>query len=147
MTTTPSPATIRVTDNRQLSRLWSELLGTGPASTRTLWLAWLRPDGTVIPTLVPVEQLPEAPMPAGLRGVAELHASIAEQEHLEPDQLHLTIALERRGRNSAALAELDDEWCEAVEGDLVPSLEQCCSFHVFDGRSVVQLIPRASWSR
>jgi Arc/MetJ-type ribon-helix-helix transcriptional regulator len=52
------------------------------------------------------------------------------------------MTLERPSPISSDGGETDDEWCDVVEDDVASRLEQGCSFHVFDGRSAVQLLPR-----
>src|SRR3712207_6361870 len=97
MTTLPTLTTIPLTDDHQLTQRWADLLAPGAVGTRTLWLAWLRPDGTMLPVLVPIEDMPERATAAGLRGVPELHAAVAGLDGVDPDELHLTMALERPG--------------------------------------------------
>jgi hypothetical protein len=142
MTTLPTLATIPLTDDDQLTQRWADLLTPGPVGARTLWLAWLRLDGTMPPVLVPIEDMPERATAAGLRGVPELHAAVAGLDGVDPDELHLTMALERPGPVGD---EIDEEWSEVVEHEVAPVLEQGCSFHVFDGRSALQLLPRPYW--
>jgi hypothetical protein len=142
MTTDPTLATTPVTDDGALTQRWADLLTPGPVGTRTLWLAWLRPDGTMPPVLIPIEGVPEQPQWDSLRSVFLLHAEVAGLDGVDPDDLHLTMALARPGPASAT--EADYEWCEVVE-ELGESRELRCSFHVFDGRSTVQLRPRSYW--
>ena len=147
MTTLPALATIPVTDDDRLTQRWAELLTPGPVGARTLWLAWLRPDGTMPPVLVPIEGMPERATGDGLRNLVELHAEVAGLEGVDPDDLHLTMTLERPGPVNPDGDPFDDEWSEVVQDEVASWLEQGCSFHVFDGRSVVQLLPRPYWPR
>ena len=145
MTTIPALTAIPVTDNRALTRRWTDLLTLSRVGTRTLWLAWLRPDGTMPPLLVPIDGMPERATAAGLRNLVGLLAEVAGLEDIDPDALHLTMTLERPSPISSDGGETDDEWCDVVEDDVASRLEQGCSFHVFDGRSAVQLLPRPHW--
>jgi len=147
MTTTRPAPTLPVTDDGELAQRWADLLSLGPAAGRTLWLAWLRPDGTMVPTLVPIEQLPERVTQAIISGVLELHSVIAEAERCDPDELHLTVTLERPGPVPDDPTELDEDWADLLGEAVVPQLDQGCSFHVSDGRTVHQLISRQTWPR
>jgi hypothetical protein len=142
MTTSRPHPTIPVTDDGELTRRWADLLTPGSAGARTLWLAWLRPDGTMVPTVVPIEQLPARGTPAIASGVLDLHDVIAQMERCDPDDLHLTLALERPGPLTSELSDTDEDWGDLVDEYVAERLDQGCSFHVFDGRTVRQLIPR-----
>lgn len=147
MTTTRPAPTLPVTDDGQLTQRWADLLPPGPSQDRTLWLAWLRPDGTMVPTLVPVEELPELPSSSIASGILTLHDVIADAERVDPDDLHLTVALQRPGPLGDDLTEADEEWYDVLDEAVVPVLELGCSFHVYDGRSVRQLRARLHWPR
>jgi hypothetical protein len=146
MTTIPALATIPVTDDGALTQRWADLLTPGPVGGRTLWLAWLRPDGTMLPVLIPIEGIPEQPRWDSLHGVADLHAQVAGLDGVDPEELHLTTALARPGSIGTGVDEADHEWRQVVE-EMGESLELGCSFHLFDGRSTVQLLPRSYWPR
>jgi hypothetical protein len=145
MTTAYPAPTIPVTDDGELTQRWADLLTPGRPSGRTLWLAWLRPDGTMVPTLVPIEDLPERGTPTIVSGLLALHDAVAESERCDPDDLHLTLTLERPGQLGEDPTETDEEWFDLLEEAVTPMLDQGCSFHVFDGRSVQQLLPRPLW--
>jgi hypothetical protein len=147
MTTLPALAAIPVTDDDALTQRWADLLPPGPVGARTLWLAWLRPDGTMLPVLVPIERMPERARSKDLRNLVDLHAEVAGLQGVDPDELHLTMTLERPGRISSGFDDADDEWCEVVDEEVAQWLEQGCTFHVFDGRSALQLLPREQWPR
>ena len=54
MTSSPPLSTTPITDDGQLTQRWADLLlDPGPAQSPTLWLGWVRPDGTMLPLLVP----------------------------------------------------------------------------------------------
>jgi hypothetical protein len=145
MTTAYPAPTIPVTDDGELTQRWADLLTPGRPSGRTLWLAWLRSDGTMVPTLVPIDELPERGTLTIVSGLLALHDAVAESERCDPDELHLTLTLERPGQLGEDPTETDEEWLDLLDGGVTPMLDQGCSFHVFDGRSVQQLISRPLW--
>jgi hypothetical protein len=145
MTTAYPAPTIPVTDDGELTQRWADLLTPGRPSSRTLWLAWLRLDGTMVPTLVPIDGLPDHGTPTIVSGLLALHDAIAESEGCGSDDLHLTLTLERPGQLAEDPTEADEEWFDLVDDAVAPMLDQGCSFHVFDGRSVQQLLPRRFW--
>lgn len=146
MTTSPPLTTTPITDDGQLTQRWADLLlDPGPGQSPTLWLGWVRPDGTMLPLLVPVGELPRRPGWRSLQGVRTVHAEVARLHRVDPDDLHLTLALERPG--PAGPTDDDLEWSEAVEEQLAEALEAGCSFHVVDAHRVVQLLPRSWWPR
>jgi hypothetical protein len=142
MTTTRPLPTVPVTDDGELTQRWADLLTPGAAGARTLWLAWLRADGTMVPTLVPVAELPARGTPAIASGVLDLHDVIAQMEGCDAGDLHLTVALERPGLLGPDMSETDEDWCDLLDECVATRLDRGCSFHVFDGRTVRQLIPR-----
>jgi hypothetical protein len=145
MTTIPALAAVPVTDDATLTQQWADLLTPGPVGAGTLWVAWLRPDGTMLPVIVPIENVPSRATLTVLGNLVELHLQVAERHGMDPDELHLTMTLERPGDIGAGFHDSDDEWLEVIDGELAESLEQRCSFHVFDGRSVLPLLPRSQW--
>ena len=147
MTTAPPAPTIPVTDDGELTQRWADLLTPGQPQDATLWLAWLRPDGTMVPTLIPIDELAEHDTSAFGSGLLTLHDAIAIAERCDRDALHLTLTLERPGPLGEDPSEMDEEWCTLLEETVTPRLDQGCSFHVFDGRSVQQLVPRRFWPR
>ncbi|WP_138732010.1 hypothetical protein [Modestobacter excelsi] len=145
MTTAHSAPSIPVTDDVELTQRWADLLTPGPLEGHTLWLAWLRPDGTMVPTLVPIDEVPEHGTLTLVSGLLALHDAVAESERCDPDDLHLTLTLERPGQLAEDPTERDEEWLDLLDEAVTPMLDQGCSFHVFDGRSVQQLISRRVW--
>src|SRR4051794_5284325 len=113
MTTRPRPST-PVSNDTELTERWRALLQlVGPPSRRGLFLAWLRPDGTMVPLLIPVDDVPLEPDRAALANLVEMHATVAESEGVGPAELHLAMLLERRG--PASLGPDDHAWCSAIE--------------------------------
>jgi hypothetical protein len=53
-----------VTTADDLARFWSALMGDGGFGRRTLWLAFLDETGRPVPSVVPVDDLPELPTSA-----------------------------------------------------------------------------------
>ena len=140
MRTRPHPD-IPVTSDAELTERWSDLLHLGgPPSQRRLHLSWLRPDGMMVPLLIPVEELPVEPDRAAISALAQLHATVAESEGAG---LHLAMCLERPG--PATPTPDDAAWCAAIESIVRVRDGLDCSLHLFDGRTAVPLLPRLSW--
>src|SRR3954464_11758404 len=52
------------------------------------------PRRTMVPLLIPVDDVPLEPDRAALANLVELHATVAESEDIEPAELHLAMLLE-----------------------------------------------------
>src|SRR5439155_4322552 len=86
MTTRPHPST-PVSSDVELTERWRALLQLdGPPVRRSLFLAWLRTDGTTVPLLIPVEDLPLEPDRAALANLVQLHVTVAESEDVAPGE-------------------------------------------------------------
>jgi hypothetical protein len=143
MTAIPHP-TVPVADDTALAQQWVGLLtDEGPPRRRSLVARWLRPDGTSAPILMPIDDVPSEPDRALLGHLVDLHAAVAEAEHVPAADLHLALYLERAG-SSGPLPE-DHAWAAAVGAVLRVRERVDCSLHVGDGRTAVALLPRASW--
>lgn len=144
MSTRPSP-TVPVTNDAELTERWRSLLQLdGPPLRRTLFLAWLRRDGTMVPLLVPVDDVPLEPDRVALTNLLVLHETVAENEGVDPDDLHLALLLERRG--PAGLSPEDHAWSAAVEAIVRDRAGVDCSMHVGNGRTAVPVLPRQRWT-
>ncbi|GAB3345447.1 hypothetical protein [Modestobacter lapidis] len=142
--TTRSHPDMPVRSDAELTERWRALLHLdGPPSGRSLFLAWLRPDGTMVPLLIPVEDVPLEPDRLVLANLVELHATVAESEDVEPAGLHLAMLLERRG--PAGLSPDDHAWCSAIEAIVGDHNGVDCSVHVGNGRTAVPVLPRRAW--
>ena len=143
MSTRPHP-TVPVTSDVELTDRWHALLQLdGPPSRRTLFLAWFRRDGTMVPLLMPVEDVPLEADRAMLGNLEALHDEVARNEDVDPDELHLAMLLERRG--PAGLSPDDHAWCSAVEAVLRDRAGVDCSLHVGNGRTAVPVLSRQQW--
>lgn len=143
MSTRPHP-TVPVTSDVELTERWRALLQLdGPPSRRTLFLAWLRRDGSMVPLLLPIEDVPLEPDRAVLGNLVSVHVTVAESEGVEPGELHLALLLERHG--PAGLSPDDHAWCSAVEALLGDRAGLDCSMHVGNGRTAVPVLLRRSW--
>jgi len=143
MSTRPHPS-VPVTSDAELTERWRSLLQLdGPPSRRTLFLAWLRRDGSMVPLLMPVDDVPLEPDREALGHLVAVHAAVADTEDVHPSDLHLALLLERRG--PAGLSADDHAWVSAVEAILRARDGLDCSMHVGNGRTAVPVLPRRSW--
>ena len=143
MNTRPHPD-IPVTSDAELTERWRELLHLdGPPSQRRLFLAWFRRDGTMVPLLIPVEELPQEPDRVAIGNLADLHSVVAESEDVDPTDLHLAMCLERPG--PATPTPDDAAWSTAIESIVRDRDGLDCSVHVGNGRTATPLLSRRSW--
>ncbi|MGY1746737.1 hypothetical protein [Blastococcus sp. SYSU D00695] len=143
MSTRPHPD-VRTTSDRELTERWRALLQLdGPPSRRSLWLTWLRPDGTMVPLLMPIDDVPIEPDREVLAHLAVAHETVADGEDVDPGELHLAMLLERPG--PAGLSPDDHAWSSAVEAVLRDRAGLDCSLHVGNGRTAVCVVPRRAW--
>ena len=140
MTTPPLP-TVPLTTDAELTERWKGLLTLGSQpSRRSLFLTWLRPDGTMVPLCVPVEDLDAEPDRLAIGNLVQLHDVVAESEGADRTELHLAMCLERRG--PAGLSPDDHAWASALESVLRDRDGLDCSLHVGNGRTAVVVMPR-----
>jgi len=143
VSTRPHPS-VPVTSDTELTERWRTLLQLdGPPSRRTLFLAWLRRDGSMVPLVMPVEDVPLEPDRASLANLVAVHATVADTEDLDPGDLHVALLLERHG--PAGLSPDDHAWCSAVEAVLRDRAGVDCSMHVGNGRAAIPVLPRRHW--
>ncbi len=134
--TTPALADVPVRSSLALTRRWVSLLSPLSFPGRTLWLAWLGPDGRQSAVLAPVEDLPVAAdrhLAAGLLGV---HAEVARS--IPGEDVHLAMALARPG--DPVPTEDDDEWAGAFHDVLDSALDGTWSLHLAAGGRVEPLV-------
>ncbi len=145
MTTAPD-LTAPVRSDAHLLEHWATLLQLGGFRTpvrRTLHLMWLRPDGTPVPLLIPVDDLPLEADLVAIGNLQAVHGVIAESERLDPADLHLALCLERRG--PAYETPEDASWAAAIEAIVRRSQGLDCSLHLHDGRTIVSVLRRPVW--
>jgi hypothetical protein len=143
MTTRPRPDIPVTSDTELTERLRALLELDGPPVRRSLFLAWLRPDGTMVPLVIPVEDVPVEPDRVAIGNIIELHTVVAESEGVDASELHLAMLLERRG--PAALSADDHAWHSAIEAIVRGRDGLDCSMHVGNGRTVVAVLSRQTW--
>ena len=138
--TTPALADVPVRSTLALTRRWVTLLSPLSFSGRTLWLAWLGPDGRQSPVLAPVEDIPiEADRHLAV-GLLDVHAELARS--IPGDDVHLAMALARPG--GSVPTEDDDEWAGAFHDVLDSALDGTWSLHLAAGGRVESLVAAPS---
>jgi hypothetical protein len=143
MTTRPRPD-IPVTSDAELTERWRGLLHLdGPPSCRRLFLVWLRDDGTMVPLLIPIDDLPLEPDRVAIGNLRELHSAVVDSEGVGQQDLHLAMCLERPG--PATPTPDDGAWCAAIESIVRARDGLDCSVHICDGRTAAPLLLRQSW--
>ncbi|MGY1602140.1 hypothetical protein [Geodermatophilus sp. SYSU D00815] len=144
MTTVPSPET-PVRSAAELTDRWAGLLDPPVFRRRSLWLAWVGSGGSMLPLVLPVDDVPLVPDRLVLSGLLDLHEAICEQGL--PGGGHLALALCRPG---ASVARLDDaEWVQALHDLLDDALDGTWSLHLAAGGAVTELVgpPQGALSR
>ncbi len=141
--TTPELASVPVRSSLALTRRWVSLLAPPVFGARSLWLTWLDTSGLMLPLVIPIDDVPPVPEPFALRGLLQMHETIAEQR----DVAHLAMALCRPGE--AAATDDDEEWAEFLREGLDDQIEETSSLHLAAGGRVEPLIdaPLFFWRR
>jgi hypothetical protein len=103
--TTPLLAQVPVRSAAELTQRLADLLDPPVFAARSLWLSWLYEDGTALPVVMPVDDVPRVPDLITPRGLVHLHEAVVEPS---PDTTHLAMALCRPGH--AVVTAEDDEW-------------------------------------
>ena len=138
--TTPPLAQVPVRSAAELTRRWADLLDPPVFAARSLWLSWLHQDGTALPVVMPVDDVPRVPDLPTLRGLAHLHEAVAEHS---PDITHLAMAYCRPGR--AVVAAEDGEWAEGLHTVLDDAIGSSWSLHLAAGGQVVPVVELPTW--
>ena len=138
--TTPPLAQVPVRSAAELTQRWADLLDPPVFAARSLWLSWLYGDGTALPVVMPVDDLPRVPDLITLRGLVHLHEAVAEHSS---DTTHLAMALCRPGH--AVVTEEDDEWAEWLHAVLGDAIESSWSLHLAAGGRVVPVVEPPGW--
>ena len=134
--TTPPLADVPVTTRRALRQRWADVLAPPCFSARSLWLMWLRPDGSALPTLVPIDELSHRFDAAAARGVVELAATVSE-EHSGGNG-HVAFALCRPGHPASTAG--DQEWAAGLHRAAARAGLGSWSLHLAAGGAVVALV-------
>jgi hypothetical protein len=141
MTTTPLPSA-PVRSPVELTGRWSDLLAPPVFGGRSLWLAWMAPDGVLLPLLVPVDDLPRLPEPALVDGLRTAHEAVAEKSG--SDDLHLALALCRPGTPEVNRA--DVAWSEALRTGIGERIGGTWSLHLAAAGTVTPLVDPPVWA-
>ena len=141
----PSPELLQtpVLSAVELTARWSDLLEPPVFAARSLWLAWVRADGLMLPVVTPIDDVPLRPEPDLMPGLRALHKAVAASE---PEPLHLATALCRPGR---PLVSADDAaWAATLREEVGDRIDGTWSLHLAAGGSVLPLVnpPRWAWS-
>ena len=140
--TTPPLADVPVTTQRALRQRWADVLAPPVFSARSLWIMWLRPDGSALPTLVPIDELPRRFDAAAARGLVDLAATISE-EHSGGNG-HVAFALCRPGHPASTAG--DQEWAAGLHRAAARAGLRSWSLHLAAGGAVVSLV-EPPWPR
>jgi hypothetical protein len=142
MTAMPRPED-PVRSPAELTTWWAGMLDPLVFRRRDLWLAWLTATGQVLPTVLPVEDVPLVPGPGLASGLIDLHAAVAG-EFLGPDG-HLALCLCRPG--GPEIREDDDVWADVLVDRLDGELDESWSLHLAAGGRMTPLVPPSRWGR
>jgi hypothetical protein len=134
--TSPRLADLPVTTPRALRHRWAEVLDPPSAGTRSLWLMWLRADGTALPLVVPIDQLPRDADPDTLARLVEVAAGLRD-EHTGGAG-HVAAALCRPGH--ATCTATDRGWADELGRAATAAGLTDWSLHLAAGGEVVPLV-------
>lgn len=135
--TTPPLADAPVTTQRALRRRWAAVLAPPVFAARSLWIMWLRADGTTLPTLVPIDELPRRFDAVATHGLVELAGTVAD-EHGGGDG-HVAFALCRPGHPTCTGS--DQEWADGLRRAATRAGLRSWSLHLAAGGAVLPLVP------
>jgi hypothetical protein len=133
----PSPELLQtpVRSAVELTARWSDLLEPPVFGARSLWLAWLRTDGLMLPIVTPIDDIPLRPEAGLMPGLRGLHEAVAASE---PEPLHLATALCRPGR---PLVSADDAaWAAMLREEIGDRIDGGWSLHLAAGGSVLPMV-------
>jgi len=141
--TTPELASVPVRSSIALTRRWLTLLAPPVFGARSLWLTWLDTSGLMLPLVIPIDDVPSLPEEFALRGLRQMHDTIAEQR----DVAHMALALCRPGDANPTMD--DDEWAQFLRDGLDDSIDATWSLHLAAGGRVEPLVepPPFFWRR
>lgn len=107
--TIPSPLALTepISSAADLSRFWAALMGDEGFGRRTLWLVLLDDEGRPVPTVVPIDDVPEVPSAADVDSFGQFF------DHL--DGYGTPVLLLSRPGPSVVRAE-DRQWGRALAG-------------------------------
>jgi hypothetical protein len=132
--TTPELASVPVRSSLALTRRWVALLAPPVFGARSLWLTWLGTSGLMLPLVIPIDDVPPVPEEFALRGLLQMHETIAEQR----DVTHLALALCRPGE--ANPSEDDEAWAQFLRDGLDDQIDETWSLHLAAGGSVRPMV-------
>src|SRR3954470_16748876 len=126
MTQTPHDTLIRTTDD--LAALWHSLMGDGGFSRRSVWLLFLGSDGRPTPALVPIDDIPQRPVPLFLENLGHIVRELVGWQ----DIASMAMLLSRPGH--LTMTDDDRAWAQAlhhVSADSPPFLAVADSVQMF----------------
>ena len=138
----PSPELLHtpVLSAVELTARWSDLLEPPVFGARSLWLAWVRTDGFMLPIVTPIDDIPLRPEPDLMPGLRRLHEAVTAAE---PEPLHLATALCRPG--SPLLSADDTAWAATLRAEVGDRIDGGWSLHLAAGGSVVPVGDPPLW--
>ncbi|WP_426560330.1 hypothetical protein ACPPVT_11505 [Angustibacter sp. McL0619] len=102
MTTSPFDRRVRTDDD--LREHWQSLMGPDGFGRRSLWLAFFDAGAVPVPTLVPIDDIPERPVPE----LGQSLDHIAAELRATTDVDSVAVLLTRPG--GGGMSEADREW-------------------------------------
>jgi hypothetical protein len=138
MPTRPAPSA-PVRSAVELTARWSDLLDPQVFAARSLWLAWLPPDGLMLPVVVPVDDLPARPDAGLTDSLRTLHEGVSDGA-----RLHLAMALCRPGEPAARYD--DVAWAEALRTGVGDRIDGSWSLHLAAAGTVTPMVAPPPWA-
>jgi hypothetical protein len=134
--TTPRLTDVPVTTPEELCRRWAAVLAPPVFTARSLWIMWLNEDGSTLPLIVPVDDLPPRFGERDARGVLELATVVRDEQ--TGGSGHVAFALCRPGHATCTPGdqELSDGLARGATGVGLSSW----SLHLAAGGTVVPLV-------
>lgn len=133
---TPRLTDAPVATPRALRRRWADVLEPPFFSSRSLWVMWLQADGTAVPLVAPIDDLPRRLDAVVARGVLDLATTVRTEQ--TTDAGHVAFALCRPGH--ATCTGSDQEWADGLARAAERTGLADWSLHLAAGGAVVPLV-------
>jgi hypothetical protein len=129
-------ADVPVTTPAALRRRWADVLEPPFFRARSVWLMWLHADGTALPLVVPIDELPRQTDADTVARLVDLAVSVRGAQAAGIG--HVAAALCRPGHATSTAN--DREWAEALGRATAAAGLTDWSLHLAAGGEVVPLV-------
>ena len=98
-----------IRNDSELADFWSGLMATADSGGRTLWAILIAAGGAVLPTIIPIDDIPARPDRKLLAGLAQVLSQVGQEQGAS-----VALLVSRPG--PMAMTEDDRRWARALRG-------------------------------